>query len=147
MKEDKTVAPGAPLPEYRHALSARDGYMWKGMEFPNPVPQAPPLGYKKQPSLMDNIRDMIRRASEEAAHQGFETEEEADDFEVGDDYDPMDRTTPWEAHFHPGVQEALLPRQAPSKPVADPPRGGSDRPPAPPHPMSSDATEDPPKGS
>lgn len=136
----KTTHPDSVLPEYRHAVPARDGYMWKGMEFPDPVPVAPPVGYKKQPSIMDNIRELIARASLEAAAQGFETAEEADDFDVVDEFDPIDRGTPWEAHFYPAEPEApkpaptpsvapAAPSSAPSKGDADPPRGGSGAPP------------------
>lgn len=62
------------------------------------VPMAPPLGYIKQPSVTERIRDMVRsehlRLAAEAA--GQETFEEADDFEVGEDFDPH---SPFEENF------------------------------------------------
>lgn len=56
---------------------------------------APPVGYKPAPSLADQIREMVRseRLAREAAEAGYETFEEADDFDVGDDFDP---SSPWE---------------------------------------------------
>lgn len=79
----------------------RDDYLDKrGRELLDGTPMAPPIGYKKQPSMIDNIRNMVRsevlRSHVESA--GFETFEEADDFDVGDDYDP---TSPYEIDFDP----------------------------------------------
>lgn len=61
-----------------------------GREVGNPVPIAPPLGYKKQPSLSDQIRDMVRseHLRQAAENAGMETFDEAEDFDVGDDVDP-----------------------------------------------------------
>lgn len=58
-----------------------------GAEMPNSTPMAPPIGYKKQPSMVDHIRNMVRSehlriAAEQA---GNETFEEADDFDIPDD--------------------------------------------------------------
>lgn len=74
-----------------------------GKEYPDPTPVAPPLGFIKQPTLAETMRAMIqgealRRAARES---GLETFEEADDFEVGDDYDP---TSPYEEVFEPPIQ-------------------------------------------
>lgn len=51
------------------------------------VPQEPPIGYKKQPSMIDIVHEAIRsdRLAREAEEAGFETFEEADDFDVGDE--------------------------------------------------------------
>lgn len=69
-----------------------------GAELPDPTPVAPPIGYNPQKSMFDHVRDMVRseRLKQEAEAAGFETAEEADDFEVGDDYDP---TSPYEHDF------------------------------------------------
>lgn len=80
-----------------------------GYELHDPVPIEPPLGYKRTPSLSEQMRDMVRgealrRAALEA---GAETFEEADDFDVGDDYDPR---SPYEEIFDP---------PAPTIPVSD----------------------------
>lgn len=73
-----------------------------GHELHDPVPIEPPLGYKRAPSLAEQIRTMVRgealkRAAEAA---GAETFEEADDFDVGDDYDPR---SPYEEIYDPPV--------------------------------------------
>lgn len=71
-----------------------------GKFYGNPTPVAPPIGYKKQPSLHEQIREMVRseKLRQEVEAAGFETLEEADDFDVGDDYDP---TSPYEYNFDP----------------------------------------------
>lgn len=85
-----------------------------GREVPSPVPMAPPLGYRKQPTITERIRDMVRSENLrlEAARAGYETFEEGDDFDIGDDYDPR---SPYELQFDPGP----APDKAPvSPPVA-----------------------------
>lgn len=86
---------------------------------PDPTPIAPPLGYVKQPSITERIRDMVRsehlrRAAEEA---GAETFEEANDFDVGDDFDPH---SPYEEVFEPPVVDA------PPDPTGVPSPGGGE---------------------
>lgn len=67
-------------------------------EHPDPTPMAPPVGFKRRPSLADQIREMVRneRLQRELDQAGYETFEEADDFDVGDDFDP---TSAYEEHF------------------------------------------------
>lgn len=69
-----------------------------GMEVNDPVPVDPPVGYKAQPSMFEIVRKMIREEKLKAAleAEGFESPEEADDFEVGDDYEP---SSPYEHNF------------------------------------------------
>jgi len=71
-----------------------------GHEIPDPTPMAPPVGFMERPSMVDIIRNMVRsEALRQAAEQsGSETFEDADDFEVGDDYDP---SSPYEDQFDP----------------------------------------------
>lgn len=61
-----------------------------GREIPDPVPIAPPVGWFKQPSMFDQVRQMVR--SEQlrmyAEAQGNETFEDASDFEVEDEMFP-----------------------------------------------------------
>lgn len=73
-----------------------------GHEIPDPTPVAPPIGYKKQPSLAEQIRQAIasERLKEAAEAAGLETFEEANDFDVGEDYDP---SSPYEEQFEPVV--------------------------------------------
>lgn len=95
-------------------------------EVPNPTPVAPPVGYKRQPSLTEQIRAMVRsEALRQAAEaEGVETFEEADDFEV-DDYDP---TSPYEEVFDPvedlrraRAYEARIREEADARDAADRP--------------------------
>jgi len=81
-----------------------------GREVPNPVPMQPPVGYKRAPSLAEQIRAMIQQASHEAAMAGAETEDEANDFDVGEEFDP---TSPWENEFEMDpAMEAMIALQS-----------------------------------
>lgn len=69
-----------------------------GSEVPDQTPVAIPA-YIKKWDQRDSIREMIREAlSREAEEAGYESFEEADDFDVGDDYDP---SSPYEEEFDP----------------------------------------------
>lgn len=74
-----------------------------GREFPDPTPMAPQVGYKKQPTQADRLREMIRseRLAQEMAAAGLETFDEADDFDVPDDR--PDPNTPYEEIFEGSV--------------------------------------------
>lgn len=61
----------------------------RGEEILDPTPMAPPLGYKRQPSLYEQIQAAVRQSKLDEMYSLEETEEEADDFEVGDDFEPM----------------------------------------------------------
>lgn len=106
-----------------------------GHEVLDPTPMAPPVGYRPQPTMVDHIRAQIRSAklAEEAELAGLETFEEADDFDVDDDFDP---SSPYEEMFDPAppsrrfetAQELLNLRpdrperpKAPQTPRNDPP--------------------------
>lgn len=83
-----------------------------GREKPNPTPMQPPIGYKKQPTIAEQMRAAIRQASLEAAQMGQETEEEANDFDVGEDMEPH---SPWEHDFDvdPALEHMLALRSKP----------------------------------
>lgn len=100
-----------PLEEYLDSL---------GREQPNPTPVAPPVGFVKQPSMVEHIRGMVRSElmRQEVERAGFENFEEADDFNIDDD--PIDPTTPYEAVFDP--PPVLDP---PAQPAQAPPVGGA----------------------
>lgn len=67
------------------------------------TPMALPVGFRRPPSLIEQMRLMIRNEmSQAAAQKGRETFEEANDFDVADD--PDDPTTPWE-HAADGDEE------------------------------------------
>lgn len=86
-------------------------YMRNGREFPDPTPIAPPVGFLKQPTMAETMRQMIRshELRMAARESGQETFEEADDFDVGDDYDPR---SPYEEEFEPPVVETQEERDA-----------------------------------
>lgn len=77
-----------------------------GREIPDSEPMQPPIGYNRQPSLSEQMRAMIvsHQLAREAAEAGMETFEEADDFEIGDDFEE-ERHSPYEANFDPMTPE------------------------------------------
>lgn len=72
--------------EYALKMLAR-GLDENGNQKVSSVPQEPPIGYKRQPSMVEIVQEAIRseRLKREAEDAGFETFEESDDFDVGDD--------------------------------------------------------------
>lgn len=107
----------------------------KGAEVLNSTPMQPPIGYNPQPSMFDVMRKMIHDHQAELAQAGLETPEEADDFDVDDDFDP---TSPYEHNFDPPASSSEVPPQASGKP-SDPPADGQGTPPADPAPAGSAA--------
>lgn len=108
----------------------------EGAEVPDPTPLEPPLGWFKQPSMVDHIRNMIRgenlrRAAEEA---GLETMDEADDFdveddpfpvgraEVGDDLEPVNSLRDKKRKFEEEAPVEQIPPKAERKPAEQAPR-------------------------
>lgn len=70
-----------------------------GAEIHDEPPVALPAHYKRPPTLAEQVRTMCRtHISRMAAEAGHESWEEADDFDVGDDYDP---SSPHELVFDP----------------------------------------------
>lgn len=71
-----------------------------GAEIPDPRPLAPPVGYNRQPSLFEMVREATRRElSLRAQDAGMDSFEDADDFE--DDAEFLDPTSPYEYNFDP----------------------------------------------
>lgn len=80
-----------------------------GRFYPDPTPVAPPVGFTDDIDMFERVRQMVRREMSVAAQgEGFETFEEADDFDVGDDVEP----------FSP--YELILEQAAPDAPVVNP---------------------------
>lgn len=90
-----------------------------GKEYPDPVPMAPPVGFDNPPDLMEMMRQMIRseRYQERLQAEGFDTFEEAGDFDVDDD--PLPPLTLHEALLFPNPA-AGPPASSPPAPSADP---------------------------
>jgi len=62
-----------------------------GREIGDPTPMQPPLGYKKALSLSEQIAQQVRIAHLKILEDSAidETDEDADDFQVGDDFEPL----------------------------------------------------------
>lgn len=77
-------------------------------EYPDPVPMAPPIGYKPEPDLGELIRSLVHRElSKVAGASELDTFEEAEDFDIEDD--PLDPLTPYEKVFEPPPPQTALP--------------------------------------
>lgn len=72
----------------------------KGREVVDGIPLAPPVGYRAEMSQSERIRQMIQseHLRMAAEMQGMESFQQADDFNVDDDYDP---SSPYEDQFDP----------------------------------------------
>lgn len=92
-----------------------------GQLVPDPTPMAPPIGYVKQPSMVDIIREQIRLAGLEAANRGFESFEEGDDFEVGEDYEPQSAYELDEEQYQAAPPAVLKAREAAKTNPPNPP--------------------------
>ena len=76
-----------------------------GRLIPDPVPIAPPVGYRKQPSMVEIVRDMVRgeKLRQAALESGHETFEESEDFDIGEDGE--DLLSGYENDFDPPLSE------------------------------------------
>lgn len=74
----------------------------EGREHLDPTPMQPPLGYKRQPSLSEQIRAQVAAHHAALLDHDPESLEEADDFDVDDEIDPHSK---WENDFEPSVKE------------------------------------------
>lgn len=80
-------------------------YDEKGREILDPQPLAVPAGFKKPAPLADQVRRLVRaQLSDIAASQGYESFEEADDFDVDDE--PLLQSD-WETVFDPELGKEM----------------------------------------
>lgn len=79
----------------------------KGHEIPDPRPVAVPARFLRPPSRFDEMRALLNAARQDALSRQLETPEEADDFDVGEDYDP---TSPWELTADQEADPLFAPR-------------------------------------
>lgn len=105
-------------------------------ELLDPTPVEVPIGMSKRvPSLHDDMKRYIREEiSRQAGDAGFETLEEADDFDVGEEVDPVSRYELSEMQ-----EEAIWPEDPPDKPAAKPADTPPEAPPADPPPATPPA--------
>lgn len=75
-----------------------------GSEILDPTPMAPPIGYVKQPSMVEIVRNMVRseRLALAAEEAGLETFEESEDFDVDDE---LEELSGFENDFDPPIDE------------------------------------------
>lgn len=106
---------------YPHGLVIHPKTGRRGAEIVDGQKMAQALNYQKRPSIVDQLGEIRRIAREEASRfaetRGAETFEEADDFNVPDDDDPMPES-PYEGNFDPipkDDMDALHGRASPPK--------------------------------
>lgn len=139
-------------PEQYAEKMLRRGLNNDGTPILDPLPIAPPVGYKKAPSMVEIVRDMVRseRLADAARQSGHETFEESEDFDVGDE-DPLARS-PWENDFDPPLEELLKAGRAAleekkkveqAEPKADAGGSGAKPPRKPPAPPAPEAVPEP----
>lgn len=89
-----------------------------GHEVLDPTPFAPNITNRRLNSEADRIRGIIRgeQLREAMRAAGAETFEEADDFEVGEDWEP---DSPYEEIFDPAAAQAARDKPLPTKPTED----------------------------
>lgn len=102
------------------------------LEFLNPTPMQPPIGFKPQPSLLETIREQIRAHHLANIDMDPETEDEADDFEMPDD--PVDPHSPWENDHIPSIKTVkergrVLEKQLEQERQIEAAKGGAEAPP------------------
>lgn len=98
-------APRLKLEDYAAKLLER-GLNKDGTFKVDDRPMSPPIGYKKHPSMVEIMRDMIRgeRMRVAAEEAGYETFEDADDFDVpGEDGEEL--RSGFENDFDPPMKE------------------------------------------
>lgn len=98
-----TTADGEPISQALLEYSyTREGRREIGVEFPNPIPVEAPISQAPYEDIWVTIRRMVLSQAQAEAmsdmNDQMESEEEANDFDVGDDYDP---SSPWEEVHEP----------------------------------------------
>lgn len=78
-----------------------------GHEIPDPTPLGIPSGFKRPETLAAQVQRLVQGSlSRHAELQGNESWEEANDFNVDDEFDP---TTPFEEFFDPVIGRSVTP--------------------------------------
>lgn len=79
----------------------------EGREIPDPNPMEIPAGMKRPETLAEQVQRLVRTSiSNHAAMNGMESFEEAEDFDIEEDFDP---STPYEVEFDPVLGRDLTP--------------------------------------
>lgn len=100
-------------------VQATSGIGKDGKEYPDPVPMAPPVGFDNPPDLMDMMATMLKshEVQKRLEAEGFDTFEEAGDFDVDDD--PLPRLTMHEALMMPPAGPPAEPPPPPASPQVE----------------------------
>lgn len=78
-----------------------------GRELLDDTPMSLPVGFGRPETLAEQVQRLVRGAvSQAAADKEFETFEDAEDFDVDDDFDP---STPYETFFDPILGREVTP--------------------------------------
>lgn len=93
-----------------------------GREVLNPLPMAPPVGYRPEPTIQELVHQMILRH-----HAGLAEDEEVDTIEDAEDFDIPDELEPMSMYEVEMVEE--FPEVPPEKPEAAPPAPPLETPP------------------
>lgn len=96
--------PQLDLEDYLQKIK-KAGLDESGHELVSSKPMQPPLGYKKQPSLAELVREMVQSEAlrQKIESEGGETLEEFEDFDVEDEPEMM--SSPWENQHDPSLAE------------------------------------------
>lgn len=100
-------------------VQATAGIGKDGKEYGDPLPMAPPVGFSNPPDLMEMMRQMLRNEQYQARldAEGFDTFEEAGDFDVDDDPPP-----PLTLHEALLASPPAVPPASPAPPPASAPQ-------------------------
>lgn len=81
-----------------------------GREIPDGSPLTIPSGFRRPPTLEEQIHRLLfrQRLNDAAALQGKESFEDANDFDIEDD--PVDPNTPYEPFFDPFLGREVTPQ-------------------------------------
>lgn len=81
-----------------------------GHEIGDPKPVAIPSGFTRPETLAEQVQRLVRTTVSQAAEDhGYESWEEANDFDIEDD--PIDAATPFETYFDPVLGRELTPEE------------------------------------
>lgn len=78
----------------------------RGMEVPDPRPVAIPAGFKRPETLSEQVRRLVRMERLNGDEEVDESWDEANDFDIGDDFDPK---SPWETMWDQDLQREVTP--------------------------------------
>lgn len=95
--------------KFKPLLGKTDRLDDQGHEALSSKPLALPIGTQRPPTLAEQVARLVRneRFNAAVAAQGYETFEEADDFDVEDDFDLADPSTPYEQDFDVAALRAV----------------------------------------